>query len=72
MPDACLAFACHLARWLLGKAGLFIVPKPDDHFFKAQCPLCPSVWFNLMGNTFEENEDIVADVRYSRSPSPRA
>jgi hypothetical protein len=32
---------------------LFIVSNPDDHFLKAQCSLCPSVRFNLLGNTLE-------------------
>jgi hypothetical protein len=38
------------------KPELFIVSNPDDHFLKAQCSLCPSVRFNLLGNTLEEKK----------------
>jgi hypothetical protein len=38
------------------KPELFKVSNPDDHFLKAQCSLCPSVRFNLLGNTLEEKK----------------
>ena len=38
------------------KPELFIIFKPEDNFLKAQCPLCPKVRFNLLGNTLEEKK----------------
>jgi hypothetical protein len=38
------------------KPELFIISKPDDHFLKARCTLCPGVRFNLLGNSLEEKK----------------
>jgi hypothetical protein len=38
------------------KPEMFFLSKPDDHFLKAQCPLCPKVRFNVLGNSLEEKK----------------
>jgi hypothetical protein len=34
----------------------FFLSKPEDHFLKAQCTLCPNVRLNVLGNGLEENK----------------
>ena len=49
----------HARLWHDGcveKPELFFLSKPDDHFLKAQCSLCPRVRFNVLGNTLEEKK----------------
>jgi hypothetical protein len=38
------------------KPELVIESKPEDNFLKAHCSVCPSVQFNLIGNTLDEKK----------------
>jgi hypothetical protein len=40
----------------VNKAELIIESKPEDGVLKAVCSLCPSVHFNLTGNSLKEKQ----------------
>jgi hypothetical protein len=49
----------HHVLWHHGrveKPELVIESKPEDHFLKARCSVCPRVRFNLLGNTLDEKK----------------
>ena len=41
---------------VLEKPELVIESRPEDHFLKAHCSVCPRVRFNLLGNTLDEKK----------------
>jgi hypothetical protein len=41
---------------VLEKPELIIESRPEDHFLKVHCSVCPRVRFNVLGNTLGEKK----------------